>query len=107
MHTHTDTSIYLCNSEYCAVYILRIFRKHTLLYILEDRKSAPMSACFERERDQSIAAVTVVQVLCHLQLKPFLTNTDAQLLLVSIHGNRIRHVPQVCQRHRHFPEGRV
>ena len=50
MHTHTDTSIYLCNSEYCAVYILRIFRKHTLLYILEDRKSAPMSACFERTR---------------------------------------------------------
>lgn len=51
---------------------------------MEDRKSAPMSACFERERDHSIATVTVVQVFCHLQLKPFLTNIDAQLLLVSI-----------------------
>ena len=84
MHTHTDTSIYLCNSEYCVVCILHIFRMHSLLCILEDRKSAPMSACFEREQHQSIATATVVQVFCHLQLKPFLRNIDTQPLLVSI-----------------------
>ena len=84
MHTRTDTSIYLCNSKYCVVYTLHIFRMDTLLYILEDRKSVPMSACFEREQDWSIATVTVVQVFCHLQLKPFLTNIDAQPLLMSI-----------------------
>ena len=83
MHTHRDTSIYLCNSKYCVVYTLHVFRMDTLLF-LEDRKSVPMSACFEREQDWSIAIVTVVQVFCHLQLKPFLTNIDAQLLLMSI-----------------------
>lgn len=40
-----------------------------------------MSVFFEREGDQSIAKITVVQVFCYLQLKSFLTNTEAQPLL--------------------------
>lgn len=91
------TSIHLCNFKYCVLYRSCIF------YIW---KTGNLYFCqlVLREGDWSIGKVTVVQVFCHLQLKPFSINIEAQPLLETrhrqkedtrFHVNRMWHIPQV------------